>query len=95
MRQSLKPKFGLLWPIMGITSKRKGEIMSGIEPMWDFVESLDHKQLEMLENAITFHMSRHIERGRSEEDARERWADLLKYFVEGFVDMRQGLQAHG
>lgn len=69
--------------------------MRGIEPMWDFVETLDPIQLDLLAYAINFHMGRHIERGRSEEQARERWADLLTYMIQDHEELAQGLQAHG
>jgi peptidase E len=65
------------------------------EPMWDFVETLDYYQLELLDYAITYHMSRHIEKGRTEEQARERWADLLHYMVETRDEVREGMLAHG
>lgn len=68
---------------------------SGIEPMWDFVETLDYYQLELLDYAITWHMSRHIEKGRSEAQARDLWGDLLAYMVESRDELAQGLQAHG
>jgi len=66
-----------------------------IEPMWDFVETLDHYQLDLLEYAINVHMARHLERGRTEEQCRERWADLLMYFVKSQDDLRQRKQSHG
>jgi hypothetical protein len=63
--------------------------------MYDFVETLDPIQLSMLDYAITFHMGRHIERGRSEEQARNMWADLLEYMVRDHEELIQGIQAHG
>lgn len=66
-----------------------------VEPMWDFVQTLDHYQLELLDYAITSHMGRHIEKGRTEEQARERWADLLQYMVESSDELKQGLLAQG
>jgi len=65
------------------------------EPMWDFVETLDPIQLDLLAIAINFHMARHVERGRSEEQARERWADLLEYMVQDHEELSEGLRTHG
>lgn len=69
--------------------------MSGKDPLWEFVKMLDYDQLDQLEYAINFHISRHIERGRSDDYAKARLADLLEFMASSYEEICQGIQEHG
>ena len=69
--------------------------MSGNDPLWEFIKSLDYDQLDQLEFAINFHISRHIERGKTDDFAKISFADLIEFMASSYEEICKGLQEHG